>query len=91
MAYTWTDFVGNIGVAIIIGCYLGIQLDRMDAKSQLYSALNAIAAVLIIISLCYTFNLSSFIIEIFWLLISLLGLYRGRSGRRRRTELPTHE
>ena len=38
--------------------------------------LNALGASLVILSLYYDFNLSAFIIEAFWVLISLLGIGR---------------
>ena len=42
-----------------------------------YSACNAVGAVLLLVSLTVNFNLSSVIIEIFWLAISAVGLWRG--------------
>jgi hypothetical protein len=74
--YGWPDFVGNIGVALIVLAYLGLQLGRIDGRSLSYSLANAIGAVLILVSLWFNFNLSSFIIEIFWLAISLVGIVR---------------
>ncbi|TDI74271.1 MAG: hypothetical protein E2O84_06100 [Bacteroidetes bacterium] len=77
MEYGWYDLLGNIGVIAIIGSYLGIQLDWLDARGLLYSVINAIGAVFILVSLLYSFNLSSFIIEVFWIAISLIGIVRG--------------
>ena len=74
MSYAWHDFVGNIGVALILIAYLFLTLEKLDPKSVLYSILNGLGAVLILVSLYFAFNLSSFIIEIAWLLISLIGL-----------------
>jgi len=74
--YTWSDFVGNIGVFFILLTYLLLQLDKIDAKSLMYSALNALGACLICVSLYFDFNLSSFVIEVFWLGISLFGIWR---------------
>ena len=82
MNYEWYDFVGNLGVALILGSYLLLQIDKVDSKSVGYSVGNAIGALLILVSLCFAFNLSSFIIEIFWLLISLYGLWHTKmTGR----------
>ena len=87
MDYSWYDFVGNLGVAAIIISYLAIQLDWMSARGLAYSWINLIGAVLILISLLYSFNLSSFIIEIFWIGISLIGVIRGFLQRRTPPEM----
>jgi len=42
----------------------------------LYSLLNALGASLIILSLLDNFNLSAFLMEAFWVLISLVGVVR---------------
>ena len=75
--YGWHDLVGNIGVVLVIGTYLGLQMGRMSINDRAYSALNAAGAILILVSLAVDFNLSSFIIEIVWLSISIYGLLRG--------------
>ena len=76
MKYGLTDFLGNIGVVLIIIDYLLLQLNRISSNSLSYSLLNAVGASLIIISLIFNFNLSAFIMEATWVLISLFGLYR---------------
>jgi hypothetical protein len=76
MKYGLTDFLGNIGVVLIIIDYLLLQLNRISSNSLSYSLLNAVGATLIIISLVFNFNLSAFIMEATWVLISLFGLYR---------------
>ncbi|GBD90202.1 hypothetical protein BMS3Abin04_00919 [bacterium BMS3Abin04] len=76
MHYNIIDLLGNVGVAFIIVTYLLLQLNRMDSKSILYSLLNALGALFVIISLIQNFNISAFIIEGFWLIISLIGLVR---------------
>jgi len=76
MTYSFTDFLGNIGVVLIIIDYLLLQLNRIGSKSLSFSLLNAAGATLIIISLIFNFNLSAFIMEAVWVIISLFGLYR---------------
>ena len=76
MKYSFTDFLGNIGVVLIIIDYLLLQLNRISSNSLSYSLLNAVGATLIIVSLISNFNLSAFIMEAIWVLISLFGLYR---------------
>ena len=74
--YQWHDFVGNLGVLCILGTYLGLQLGKMEPLDYSYSIVNGAGALLIMVSLYYDFNLSSFIIEVFWLLISCIGVVR---------------
>jgi len=76
MNYTIFDFVGNLGVALIIGAYLLLQLERIRSDNLWYSIANLVGAALIIISLIVNFNLSAFIIEAFWVAISLIGIWR---------------
>lgn len=76
MRFSWSDFAGSIGVAILIVTYLLLQLQRLNARKVAYSALNAMGAGLIAFSLLFTFNASAFVIEVFWVAISLYGVYR---------------
>jgi hypothetical protein len=55
----------------------------MKSDGVLYSALNGLGAVLILVSLAYNFNLSAFIIELAWVAISVLGIYKYYHQRRR--------
>ncbi|MEO7659241.1 MAG: hypothetical protein ABIV48_06470 [Pyrinomonadaceae bacterium] len=74
MTYAWHDILGTLGVAIIIITYVLLQLGRVRSEQLSYSLLNAIGALLILVSLYYSFNFPSFIVEFFWLLISLFGI-----------------
>ncbi|MDX1482751.1 MAG: permease [Woeseiaceae bacterium] len=80
--YEWHDFFGNLGVLLIIGSYFWLQIGRISGQNPAYSLVNAIGAALVLISLYYEFNLSAALIESFWLLISLLGLFLGTRSRR---------
>jgi hypothetical protein len=79
---TWFDLAGFIGVVLIIIAYLLLQLGKLPSSSPRYSLLNAAGALLRIVSLIFAFNLSAFIVEAFWFLISLLGLWRSLSARK---------
>jgi len=82
MDYGWHDFIGNIGVAVIILSYLALQLEWIDSRSFLYSILNGVGATLVIFSLIFEFNLSAFVIEVFWVLISVLGIIHQLKAKR---------
>ena len=74
MQFAWYDFIGSVGVGIIIFTYILLQLEKIRSETLAYSLLNALGASLIIVSLLYSFNFSAFIVEFFWLLISLFGI-----------------
>lgn len=70
------DIVGISGVTMVVLTYLLLQMEKIDSKSFLYSFINAFGSFLIVYSLLENWNLASFIIEFFWISISLYGLYR---------------
>lgn len=72
----WYDVAGSLGVAMIVCAYLFLQLGRLASDSLGYLLANALGAGLILISLSVAFNFSAFLIEAFWLAISLFGLLR---------------
>ncbi len=74
MIYAWYDILGTLGVAIIIVTYVLLQLEKIRSDNLVYSLLNAIGASLILISLYFNFNFPAFVVEFFWLLISLFGI-----------------
>ncbi len=82
MNYTWHDLAGNIGVLMMVIAYLLLQLDKLSSSAVSYLLLNAWGALLVILSLIFHFNLSAFLMEVFWLLISLFGLAKPLFRRR---------
>ncbi len=82
MNLNWSDLVGFIGVLLIIIAYLLLQLDKLPSSAPSYSLINAMGALLVIISLLFNFNLAAFMVEAFWFLISLMGLTRSLVIRR---------
>lgn len=76
MTYGLVDFLGIVGVGIIVVTYLFLQLGKLRSEALAYSLMNAIGASLIVATLLINFNLSALLMEVFWVLISLLGVYR---------------
>ena len=68
---TLPDIIGLSGVALLIITYALLQLDKIDPKGFWYSFNNLIVAILVTVSLIYTPNLASIVIEVFWFIISL--------------------
>ena len=69
--YQWAGFVGMLFVVI---AYLFLQMNKYTIKSLQYQLLNLIGAILLLISLFVHFNLGSFIIEVFWIIITIYGI-----------------
>lgn len=74
MTFALYDILGTVGVAVIILTYVLMQIGRIRSDQLSYSLLNAVGALLILISLYFSFNFPSFVVEFFWLLISLFGI-----------------
>jgi multidrug transporter EmrE-like cation transporter len=76
MNYGVMDLVGNVGVVMLMVTYLMLQLDKIKSADLSYSVLNAVGASLIVASLVFDFNLSAMLMEVFWVLISFIGIGR---------------
>ncbi|MEM7477608.1 MAG: hypothetical protein AAF483_21685 [Planctomycetota bacterium] len=85
------NLVGAIGVVVLLGTYLLLQVNKLDARSLAYSMLNALGSGLILVSLTYDFNLPSVLIESSWLVISVIGAVVTLRDRARKKELPEPE
>ena len=85
MAYEWHDLFGNAGLVLIVGTYLLLQVGKMSSEQLAYSVLNGLGALFVMISLYFDFNLSAFLLEFFWLLFSLIGIWRFVMSRSRAT------
>ena len=70
------NIIGVAGMVLVVAAYLMLQLNKLDATGLWFNIINLIGAILLLLSLCVHFNLASFVIEIFWIAASLVGLYR---------------
>lgn len=77
------NIVGVSGVLLVLMAFLLLQIGRLPAGKPLYSWLNLVGASAIIYSLFFDFNLPSFLMEISWLSISILGLWRFRKRKKK--------
>lgn len=76
------DIVGMTGTFLVVGAFFLLQLNKVSPSSLVYNMMNLSGAILLLISLCYNFNLASFVIEIFWIAASLIGLYKYVKNKR---------
>jgi len=69
------NIIGLIGTGLVVGTYFLMQLNKLDPKGLRFNLLNLCGATFLLISLLVHFNLASFIIEIFWIAASVIGIY----------------
>jgi multisubunit Na+/H+ antiporter MnhB subunit len=64
------------GTILVVLAYYLLQMEKVDPRGLNYNLMNFFGAVFLVISLSFTFNLASFVIEIFWIGASLIGLWK---------------
>lgn len=88
----WHQIAGVFGTTVYIGSYFLVQVGWLKAPGYVYCFSNMVAASLVGISLLFEFNLASALIQISWILISIVGItklvffnkHQSRKRRRRR-------
>lgn len=85
------DAAGFAGVVFYILAYALLQGGVIRGTGYPYILMNLAAALLVLVSLWAAFNLSSAIIQVFWIAISLFGLARIYLLRRRTRFSPEEE
>lgn len=70
------NITGIAGTATLILAYLLLQAGKIRSDEMRYPLLNLIGAVLLLISLFRFWNLASVIIELFWIAISIYGIWK---------------
>jgi|GEM_PF-872141 len=78
-----TDLAGLAGVILYLLAYSLLQGGQLRVDEYTYSAMNLLAAAMVLVSLTSDFNLASVLIQISWIFVSLAGLRRLRSSRQR--------
>ena len=73
--YDIFEFIGNIGVIILIITYFLFTIGKLK-DNLYYLLLNVLAASLLLINLLVHVNISGILIEIFWILISVIGILK---------------
>ena len=73
---TLYDAAGTFGVILILISYFLLQYGKIKSNQLIYSLMNGVGSSLVLFSLIYDFNFPSFIVEFFWLLISIYGFIK---------------
>ncbi len=82
------DVVGLVGAFFYLLGYALIQLRIFTVDDPVIPLLNVLGGVALIYSLAWNFNLGSFISQVAWLIITVIGYIRFRMVSRRRAALP---
>ncbi len=73
---TVADMIGIVGVVLIVGSYLLLQLSVMRETQIRFHFLNALGALMILYSLYFEFNFGAAVIEVFWAIVSIYGMIK---------------
>ena len=78
----WYDWVGMAGTLMVLAAFFLLQAGRVSGTGIVYQLLNLFGAGGVLLSLLGTFNVSVFLIEFTWVLISGYGIVRSFNSRR---------
>ncbi len=70
--------IGTLGMVLVVYAYFLLQSHKVTSHDAKFQYLNLVGAILLIISLCFHFNLGSFLIEVFWIVITIYGILKRR-------------
>lgn len=74
----WYDVAGLAGVVVMLWAFYLLQAGKLRGDAFAYQLMNALGAGAVLLSLVHDFNLSAFVIETCWVLISVYGMVRSR-------------
>lgn len=72
----YSDFIGIVGVILVLIAYYLLNTHKITAHNIYYQIFNLLGSFLILVSLFYAWNLSAVLIEVAWMIISLIGIVR---------------
>ena len=81
--FQWLGFAGMICIVL---AYFLLQLGMYDIHALNYQLLNLIGAIALIIYLLVHFNLGSFLIEVFWIMITVYGVFKTVRHKRKNAQ-----
>lgn len=84
MIARFSDVIGLIGVSCILLAYYLLNTDRLNALNLSYQLLNLSGSILVLVSLCFTVNIASVVIEFAWMIISIIGIRRVLKSRQQK-------
>lgn len=83
MNIAWYDWIGILGTLMVLAAYFLLQAGRLSGTGLVYQLLNLFGAGGVLMTLLGTFNVSVFVLELTWVLISGYGIVRSLRTRDR--------
>ena len=74
--FDFFDWIGIMGSLLIAGAYYGVSNEYFSPKKLLYHLINLIGSFFILISLYFKRNPGAIIIELLWIFIAILSIYK---------------
>lgn len=78
----WYDWVGIAGTTMILAAFWLLQARRLSGTGIVYQLLNLFGAAGVLVSLLGDFNISVFVLECAWVLVSAYGITRSLRARK---------
>ncbi|HVR82068.1 MAG TPA: hypothetical protein VHF02_08300 [Luteimonas sp.] len=78
----WYDWTGIAGTLMVLAAFFLLQAGRLSGTGIVYQLLNLFGAGGVLLSLLGKFNVSVFLLESVWVLISVYGIARSLKSRR---------
>ncbi len=82
MNLQWFDWIGMLGTLMVLAAFFLLQAGRLSGTGITYQLLNLFGAGGVLVSLLGKFNVSVFVLELIWVLISAYGIGRSLAARR---------
>lgn len=85
MTLFWYDWVGYLGVLLILLAYFLLQARKLPGHSLVYQLMNVLGAFGVLLSLVFSpnsMNWPAFFMELAWIAVGVYGIARGAVTRR---------
>lgn len=82
MNLQWYDWIGMLGTLLILAAFFLLQAGRLSGTGLAYQLANLFGAGGVLVSLLGQFNVSVFLLELAWMLVSGYGIVRSLRARR---------
>ena len=78
------EYVGVLGAVIYAARYLLVAYDRLPSQCPAHYWSSLVAALLVMVSLYQSFNLPAALTQVFFVIVSIIGIARHSGSARRR-------